>query len=173
MYLAVIFVLFSFVFLTILNQFNNERLSYFCRKYLFGIVPQWTFFAPKPGMNDFRVSYRCFLDDVADSTKLCPVFENYFDRPDYAFFWNPQKRLKKAVFDMCIELATIITHNQKKASTIRLELSLPYILILSYVSNLPEVKLYSKIQFLISISSYKEHAEKLQVMYISDIHTLS
>lgn len=170
--LIVMIILGGLLVLTILAQLKIEVIDRFCQQYMLGIIPKWTFFAPKPGVTDFRISYRCFTG-VNESTGLVPVFEEFFHRPFYAFIWNPNKRLKKAVFDMSVELATMLEQNHHKNNNYYIEISLPYLLILSYVSSLPQVQLYSKVQFVISLSSYHAGEEKLQLMYTSNIHSLN
>lgn len=160
-----------YVLLTILNQFNCLWMHRLNQRYLLGLIPTWTFFAPKPGMHDFRIAYRCFLNDD-DCTPLHPVFENFFSRSHLSFVWNPNKRLKKAVFDAGVELAGLIEENSKNNNKYCIELSMPYILILSYISSLPEVKMYCRIQFVVLLSTYTVGQEKLHPLYVSNIHNL-
>src|SRR4051794_29043691 len=68
----------------------------------FLLVPHWSFFAPHPNCEDYYIYVR-----VGSLQGLSPWSELTFDptRPWYAGIWNPGRRTRKAVFDLCQGLA--------------------------------------------------------------------
>jgi hypothetical protein len=84
---------------TAINQFEWKFWSNVRALDCFGLLPKWTFFAPRPGTNDVRIVYR---DHLKDGTRGSWVelpstpYRNALVR----MFWNPEKLENKAVFDL-------------------------------------------------------------------------
>ena len=98
---------------------------------VFGVIPYWNFFAPQPGTWDYSLLYRDRLASGSQTNwreiSLCRP------RTAWDWIWNPKKREKKALFDIVTSLmqsATVMEPDQ-------LVLTVPYIILLDYVSQLP------------------------------------
>lgn len=75
-----------------------------------GILPNYSFFAPNPINRDFRLVYR--LMDEADGTwKEVPIFNISFI---YKSLWNPFKYYNKGIIDTCQQLAMDFNNTENK-----------------------------------------------------------
>jgi hypothetical protein len=156
------------------------------RKYdLFGLIPLWTFFAPRPAWTDFHLLYR---DRLADGT-LTPWTEVMAieARRWWHFAWNPRKHERKAVIDVVRMLSRRLFSTDRaswSAAIVPLtddkpwveippgvHTSLPYLAILHMVSNLPRLGASDATQFLIMIADAARSGEPT-VMMVSALHEL-
>ncbi|MEO7212101.1 hypothetical protein [Mucilaginibacter sp.] len=72
----------------------QRRLSRFDK---LGILPNYSFFAPKPLMNDFRVVYKTIAETDGEWTEI-PMYKPFrFMR----LCWNPFKYYNKGMIDTC------------------------------------------------------------------------
>jgi hypothetical protein len=62
------------------------------------LIPRWTFFAPTPGVTDFHLSYRTVAADGTVSE--WEDIDRIASRTLVSAFWNPQKRVTKAVIEV-------------------------------------------------------------------------
>jgi hypothetical protein len=132
---------------------------------LFALIPQWNFFAPRPAQHDFLLLYRDRLQDgsITDWTQVASIAP----RKMWTVIWNPWKRDNKAFFDAVTDLAA---HVQNSPST--LELSVPYITILNYISGLPRFGPASFTQFLLMRSTLGTKATEPELLFLSNLHSL-
>src|SRR5262245_30980214 len=63
-----------------------------------GLIPVWTFFAPRPGTSDYRIFFR----GKNRSGELLPWVELELSesRKPWHFLWNPHKRHAKVLTDL-------------------------------------------------------------------------
>lgn len=129
-----------------------QWLSDYFRKWdFFSLVPVWTFFAPNPAMHDFHLLFR----DKLTSGKYTPWTELRLapTRTLLHTFWNPKKREKKALYDAASLLRTDIKALESaKAPEDAAVLSLGYLMLLNYVSNLTRYLPATGVQFALMIS---------------------
>lgn len=105
----------------------------------FSLIPKWTFFAPRPKTTDYQL---CYQDRLVGSDAICdPIEISVLPkgglRPALRFIWNPSKRNTKAINDMTSFIASYkIKHRRKIAkNALALELYVPYLVMLNYVSS--------------------------------------
>ncbi len=133
---------------------------------LAGLVPHWTFFAPVPGTCDYYLLYRDELDDgsLTDwrELSLCD------SRQPWHLVWNPRKREKKALFDLAVALVREIKPDLLEA----IQLSVPYLALLTYVSSVPRTYQARATQFLLMISDEISVGVDPEPVFTSAIHPL-
>ena len=129
-------------------------------------VPQWNFFAPSPGVHDFHLLYRDkFSNGAVGVWQEVPPFTAH--RHWMSAIWNPEKRIKKALYDLTLTIALSKPVAQVDAAWIKL--SVPYLLLANYVSSLDRPFSVSATQFLLMQSS---PGDAPAVLFVSDLHSL-
>ena len=128
---------------------------------VFDVLPYWTFFAPEPGRRDMQLLYRDKLPDgFLTSWRELPLTRS---RRWHDFAWSPRRRLKKALYDAVMYIQQSI-HLEAEV-----RMSVPYLLLLTFVSGIPRVYPAAKTQFLImSTSALSDSAA--EVVFLSDVH---
>lgn len=112
-----------------------------------GLIPQWTFFAPQPGVQNLYLLYRDIYSG-GESSSWRMLNDMDASRLNATCIWNPRRRLRKALFDLIITLASEASDVQNEA----LKLSAPYLLILNHLSLLPRFRGVWAVQFMIMVS---------------------
>lgn len=150
-----------------------NQIPYFSRdldKYTFGLLPKWNFFAPKPGVFDFRIFYRTDIGKN-DISNWIEFDYNLFDRRWYNFIINPYKRKRKAVFDLCQEMANIIEYNNSNEhDNINIEYSIAYIAFLKKIEELLLSQNVNSIQYGVLTSDVLGIGESYSLMILSKWH---
>jgi hypothetical protein len=136
------------------------------RRDLFGIVPDWRFFAPTPAKLDYHLLYR---DRLADGTatdwtevSVTPA------RRWYCCLWNPFRRDRKALFDLTTEIARIAVYDGARY----VPGSVAYLALLSYISALPRLPGSIMTQFCLMASDPSEVLKPPEPVIVSDTHWL-
>jgi hypothetical protein len=129
------------------------------------LIPEWRFFAPNPGRHDFHLLYR---DKFADGTltawtEVAPITR----RRATSLLLNPDRRRNKALFDCTQEFAKHVEARDRA-----LELSIPYLTLLNYVSCLPRSPSPNWTQFLLMWSAGDASDKDPEVLFISGLHEL-
>lgn len=149
---------------------------------LFGLIPIWTFFAPRPAWIDYHLLYRDRLGDgtVSPWTEVVPVS----GRTPVQALWNPGKRERKAIIDIVRTLTREIQNGradlpeefrfagrtaQHLPETIFT--SLGYLALLHVVSRIPRLGTASETQFLVMQTDAAESGEP-EVLILSAFHSL-
>jgi hypothetical protein len=161
-FLIVLFVL------SIFNQFSFRFLSRLALYDKFLLLPKWTFFAPNPGCEDYRLLYRDFDATEQPSTwqEVCTVRKRTWSDA----FWNPNKRLSKALFDLTQSLSIIRKSCDKPAI---LMTSIPYVALVHYINCLPRGQSVKYRQFMV-VQSHGIFADSPPEMLIqSEIHSVA
>lgn len=174
----VVAVLLIFSLLSILNQISPQislRLSFLDR---LDLLPNWKFFAPVPGTQDFRIVYQdSTSDEVAGSWREWDVIVSGRKLVDGA--WNPRKHFQKAAIDVAqillLDAAKIrdlgIDKSRKEAA---LKLTWSYCAILKQVSELPKAKegaIYRRFAILKS-HGFRGSDMSLEPIFVSFRHQL-
>lgn len=138
------------------------------------VLPDWRFFAPDPGVYDQVVLYRTGSGSGPPSGWTA-VREPEPRRVRHAV-WNPQQRVDKALWDVCAELTRFIDLRRRadvEASVIvrDLQLSVPYLTLLSIVSDRASPSSPGCVQFMIALSGGWD-PEPPEVAFVSDWHPL-
>lgn len=155
--------------LSVLNQFHLAWFEHVKKWDAFALLPIWTFFAPNPGQSDYHCVYR---DRLADGSldrwievDLCEP------RTPVSFIWNPQKRTKKVLSDLVASLLNGTTAEDRDRPEI--VFSLPYLLLLNVVSNLPRDDRAQARQFvLVETFGFRPTAQP-RLLLKSDFHAFS
>jgi hypothetical protein len=111
--------------LSILKQFRRFQ-PFLNRLDPVGVLPYWSFFAPKPGTSDYRVLVRKKDADgnVGSWSEICVL------QPRLAshLFWNPGKLRQKCVYDCVRFLLRLLSSSEDNESKRNLaQVSWPYI----------------------------------------------
>jgi len=163
--LVIVFLVIVLLF-TILREINVLKKFFKTLPTFMQFVPTWSFFAPLPNMFDYHLLYRGIKTD--GSLSPWQKASNIKDkRSFFSFIWNPDKRFNKGLLDLCLDLIKFsnIIKNPKQIC-----ISLPYLQLLSYINNLTEDKLMTKIQFMI----YKDsRIQDPKIVFVSEFHLMS
>ncbi len=161
--LVLSFILIVWFILSILKYFSfaKDRITYFDGLLL---IPTWNFFAPEPNKTDYYLYYRVFSDHSESPWRLAGFGDN---RKWFGFMWNPYRRDRKAFFDLSQMLVT-----NQTLHTNDVLLSMPYLLMLNYVSSLCLQDLGNKVQFAIGMIVPSQTDSSLSMAFISQSHEL-
>jgi hypothetical protein len=166
---AIIGVAFSlWLVATLVNQFHHKRLAQQLKSFdIFGLVPIWTFFAPRPGMTDYYLLYR---DRFPDGTLGHWKEAHLQNRNGLSVsVWNPDKRRGKVLSDVVAALVQLAV--SPSASVI--PVSIPYLLLLNYITSLPHSLAAQATQFMImEHDGFHNSPERSRVVMLSSVHTL-
>jgi hypothetical protein len=131
------------------------------------LVPQWNFFAPAPDVHDYHLLYR---DDLGGG-RISPwraLTGHLAARRFRASVWNPEKFQQKALFDVVQEMSLVSLEYEDVPASVRL--SLPYILLLQYVSAISRSRLSLGTQFL--LMRRDPTTEACEVVFLSEFHAV-
>lgn len=144
-----------------------QRYSRHVRKFdNIGLIPTWNFFAPRPAQDDFHFLYRDFTTEgIATEWREIATPEW---RPWYSFIWNPGRRERKALFDA----ATVVLREVDGKDRASWALSLPYLLLLQYVSFHPHARNAWATQFLLMRSPGRSGPRTPEALVVSSVHEL-
>ncbi|HWV75132.1 MAG TPA: hypothetical protein VN040_25610 [Pseudosphingobacterium sp.] len=129
------------------------------------LVPTWNFFAPEPNKTDYYLYYRVFSEH-SDSCWRSVSFGQ--GRKWYAFLWNPNRRDRKSLFDLCQMLVSTSSTKQDE-----LVYSMPYLLLLNHVNHLCTNDIGEYVQFAIGRIVPIEDEGRLSIAFISNSHLLT
>lgn len=129
-----------------------------------GLIPKWTFFAPDPATSDLQLLYRDLFTD-GQCSQWRAVADLSKPRPLSTMVWNPKKRLRKAIRDIVVSFP----FGEAETRPEMLKLSQPYLLVLSYVSQLPRLPGPNATQFMIMEQT---QATKARLVLCSEAHHL-
>jgi hypothetical protein len=130
-----------------------------------GLVPEWRFFAPKPGRGDHALLYRDSLDarEWGPWTELSLVVPRRW----HHFLWNPERREKKALLDFVAALMAII----RETGTEGVEITSPYLALLVYVTTAVErIAVPALTQFLLLNHDGSAGPDEFVPMFLSQVH---
>ncbi len=80
---------------SVVNQFFSKGNVWLAKLDPFRLVPQWRFFAPRPGVTDFHLVVRDWSPGPGQWREVPVIHE----RTSLSCVWHPGKRLAKAVLD--------------------------------------------------------------------------
>ncbi|SRR6266566_465517 len=154
--------------LSVASQLPTQLSQRIQKLDVFNMIPRWNFFAPTPGMYDVNLLFRDRLPDGA-LTRWREVPRSTpprFINP----VWNPGRRHNKAVFDVTRHLAD--QSSRYRDTPIQVQLSVPYIAILNFVSNLSRPYQACQTQFLLMQSYDRASTNEPSVIFLSALHAL-
>lgn len=136
------------------------------RRDVLNLVPAWNFFAPTPGQGDYHllVRYQDADDTITDWREL----SLHDSRPAISFLWNPEKRIRKALFDVAQAAATLA-----RASDGDLVVgTIPYLAVLNHVVAAPREPGTTAVQFLVMFSHGVLTDREPEPVMLSELHDL-
>lgn len=137
---------------------------------LSAMIPNWRFFGPLPAMHDCHLLYR----DELKGGKMTAWREVNIveERRIGHMVWHPNRRREKVLFDATEEMKS---HISRERDLRKLQLTVPYLLLLSYVTHSCDHHPESlRTQFLLANGSgYDEESSEPLLFFASDIHSLS
>jgi hypothetical protein len=92
-------VLAMWLVLSAVNQFGPDHACWWSLKRfdVFGLLPRWTFFTPRPLTSDYHILYRDWDEKRQQPGEWKELALQ--ERTAIAAFWNPQRRIRKALVD--------------------------------------------------------------------------
>jgi len=136
------------------------------RRDLFGLLPNWKFFAPIPGKGDFHFLFRDRYEDVFTEWTEVRVGKA---RRWWNCIWNPHRRDRKAALDAAQQLL----QQTRTVEESEIYLTVPYLALLTYISSLPRTFLPKETQFTVFYSDSGVNAGVPQMSFVSHVHPLS
>ena len=151
----------------------RERLPFksFWRFDRFGLLPNYSFFAPKPLMQDFRVVFRLTNESKNDEWQELPMYENLSISKT---LYNPFKYYNKGMIDICMSLLKEMK-NLKEEQKDFIQVSANYLGIFNVIKkNIDRKEAISKrIEFaIISTEDFKQK-RKIKILFRSFQHNFS
>ena len=153
--------------LCIATQFPQDVFQRMRRWDIFHLLPRWSFFAPRPLTSDYHFLYR---DSLSDGTHT-DWTELSFSPPRMALLaslWNPEKRQAKEFCDLVSDLM----QHQRVHDETSIQLTVPYLMLLNYVTHLPRSADWTHTQFMIMSSPGAHSKEAPTPLVVSGVHQL-
>jgi hypothetical protein len=159
-------VLAGWLVLSAVAQFDTKFVERLRAHDHFSLIPRWTFFAPRPGVTDYHLMYQLFHGDrglgwreeeLADARTL------------WGAVWNPQKRNKKALTDS-VRAFTRMSSSLDRETLWRLQYTIPYIAVLSYLTDITRSTDHTHIRFMILESDGFYSERKPRLLFLSARH---
>lgn len=158
-------VLLAWFALSVVNQFNKALLENFGIKDPFALIPNWTFFAPEPGVTDFRLLVQFKKEDHLLGAQEIEIYRSSFLRP----LFNPHKLIQKATFD--VSQAQLVAISKFGIENPGLMLLPSYISLLEQSLSAPCRNFEpSHLRFIIAESSSSKTKRKNSALFISRWH---
>lgn len=151
---------------TVINQFNYNWVRVLREIDIFHILPRWTFFAPNPGTSDYHILFRQMDDDnnISEFHEV-PV---YGKKKFFTFLWNPQKRAKKSLIDLSVDMKRLVSINRLNPENIKL--SFNYIAFLNFYNNEVLNPNTKYIQFAVMVTTGYIEYEDPYLLICSEFH---
>ena len=164
--IVVIVIFCAWFILSILGQIRIDQVQKIRKKDLFSIIPQYNFFAPTPGTKDFHVLTRNkFPDGELTGWKEVMIPKK---RSWWNIVWNPYRREKKAIFD----LATTLAKELKAYKAESVQISMSYLALLNYASNMERFPGTTHCQFMIMMTHGFFSGEQPIILFTSNMHRI-
>jgi hypothetical protein len=152
---------------SVLNQFSLRWFTAVQRRDRLSLLPRWTFFAPNPGVTDYRLLYREQHPD-GEVSDWRPV-PTLFPRGPATALWNPRKRRSKAVTDVVAGFRTMAID---RASEDAFKLSPGYLALLNVVNGMPPSRPAVARQFMVEEREGFVRSFPPRLLLRSDMHRL-
>jgi hypothetical protein len=130
------------------------------------VIPKWTFFAPSPSRLDFRVVFQdCYETGTPAGTVQEIVLHE--SRSAGHAVWNPNKRIRKAIFDM----TQVLLLDPLRTAGPNMQIATPYLAILNIVMAQEPTSLAGRYRrfFIVATTGFKGDEVPI-VVFTSYIH---
>lgn len=144
------------------------------------LIPNFSFFAPKPMENDYHFVFRWKYPDgeISNWVEL-PYCEK---RRPWSSVWNPDRRQQKALIDSCSMLMRYIAYlrqvlarrdrREKRNPVLAIQTSIPYLNLLNHVSVVRDSGEAVGVQFAVLSDPGPLLDLKSRVVFLSSLHQL-
>lgn len=159
--------------ISIVAQFSDQVGDWFPRTASLGLIPLWTFFAPRPGMHDTHLLYRDRLRNGKIGSLSCvPSTEK---RRWYHAIWNPGKYRNKVVADLNDSLMQYLARVAMQDRDIRVVvLSNPYLILANLVMQMPCPEEAEARQFILARDkNFGSDPGGRELVFMSSFHPLT
>lgn len=162
----VIAILAAWLLVSALAQLDAPLVRPLKARDVLSLIPRWSFFAPRPGTSDYHLLFR---DHAPDGSRAewseIPLADR---RTLWGALWNPEKRNRKALSDAVRALTQLARESPPGA----LQLTVPYLATLNYVSALRRARPAGRTEFMIlRTEGFLSDADP-QFVFLSRVHRL-
>jgi hypothetical protein len=167
MTLICIAILAGWFLISVLSQLNLKVVAPLKAHDIFSLIPNWSFFAPRPGTSDYHLLFRD-SDSSAEwgGWHEIPLADT---RTLWGAIWNPEKRKTKALSDVVRGLVRLAQDRKLRDFS----LTLPYLSILNFVSSIPRSTPCVQTQFMILKSEGFFADQDPQFLFMSNMHNVA
>lgn len=135
----------------------------------YGILPNWSFFAPIPGTSDYRIVF-CDIDILGHKSNWQEVEMGFKKKRTVDFFWNPKKYFQKGIIDLI--QALLLEYADCKEKRL-IQFSWSYLVLLQIVIREKREQDIRSRQFAIVSTKGFDSNKDLDLVFISFKHKLS
>jgi hypothetical protein len=155
--------------LSVAAQFSDDVHARVPRLSSLGLVPSWTFFAPRPGVDDVHLLYRDRREDGSIGVPAyVPTIE---DRRWHHGFWNPGKYGNKVFTDLTSALRAQLRLVRQDDLDLRvIMLSTPYLVMVHLVMAMPRPPDAVARQFLLANTTSLRADPRREIVFVSEFH---
>lgn len=159
-------VLGSWLAASVVHQVSPRWWAGRIRSDVFGLLPRWNFFAPRPVHDDVHVVFReCRGGQWSAWQALTPAASPRAIR----WIWNPQRYTRKAATDLVNGLRRSMARFDATPRAVLLSSS--YVGLLGWVMGQPGAADVTHRQFAVLTSSGFGPEQKLNVLFVSEPHS--
>lgn len=152
---------------SLLGQIEHPACQWVRRWDGFGLIPSWRFFGPNPVRTDAHLLFRDRLPDGTFTLwREVPILQ---PRRAWRGVWNPGRRQEKALSDAQKSLLRQSTGDRDLSV---LQISLPYLLLLNHVADLPRLEEVAATQFALMSTRGECADEEPRFLFLSNLHPL-
>ncbi|WKD87032.1 hypothetical protein KCTC32516_02412 [Polaribacter huanghezhanensis] len=164
-------ILSAFTVLSIVFQLRNKfNLKKIWKLDKYGIIPNYSFFAPLPLTNDFRIIYRLTINDMSKND--FEELDIYQYKNWYQCLFNPFKYYNKGLIDLCVALLKEYK-NLEQDSKKFIQVSSNYIGILNIISDsIKSQNIDDEVEFSIVATQDRSEDRKASVVFRSFKHKI-
>ncbi|WP_051732391.1 hypothetical protein [Kitasatospora phosalacinea] len=156
------------IVLTVVCQVPSRAAGRIRGRDVFALVPQWSFFAPTPGMQDIVVVHRYRTVDGGLS-RWREVAAGAPSGQPLCAVWNPHRRHAKAVLDATKNLMQLAAEGRRPEE---IQLSVPYLALLTYVSAQLCPQERRATQFALVVQRSSAFQDPPSVAFVSALHAI-
>ena len=136
------------------------------------VIPKWTFFAPSPGSVDYRLVYQDYrtVDEPVGNIQEIPL---HTSRLLTHALWNPDKRRRKAFFDIAQQLQQMqqLQDTSIRGAGLGIQVTTPYLAILNAIIDLEPLRSDVRYRrFLIVFTAGFDGETMPRTAFVSDFH---
>lgn len=154
---------------TILQQMPGPNYARLRAKDPGAVIPMWSFFAPRPAMQDYEPLHRFIHSDGSTTEWMKSI--HHGSRKLITNLWAPKRRLSKSIFDMSSDLLPLLSSRDNRAVEASPAYSSLVQFYLRMVSEYGDPNIVGA-QFLIVLHGGFDEADQPKILFTSKGHYL-